>query len=356
MRHAVIMAGGAGTRLWPLSRRRRPKQLMRIFEGKSLLRLSFDRLKAVVGAENVYIITGGAYIPAMREELPEMPAGNFMAEPCARDTANAVGLAAHLLAQRDPEGTMGIFTADHIITPVDVFAKTVTRGFEAAETHADALITFGIKPTEPHTGYGYVHRGTALEEDVYEIRQFREKPDLETAKAYYASGEYYWNSGMFVWRIPTILEQFRRHQPEIAAGLAEVTRDFQNESRAEQVRAGFEALPKISVDFAIMEKADRVACVEMPCTWLDVGSWTSLADVFETDDGGNTRAAPNVLTMDAGGNIVVSEDDHLVALVGCQDLIVIHSDDATVVCRRDDAQKIKALVERVKEVHGQRYT
>ncbi len=355
MRHAVIMAGGSGTRLWPLSRRRRPKQLMRIFDGKSLLRLSFERLEAVVGAEHVHIITGGAYVPAMREELPEMPAENFMAEPCARDTANAVGLAAHLLAERDPDGTMGIFTADHIIRPLDVFAQTVARGFDAAETYDDALITFGIQPTEPHTGYGYVHRGDALADGVYAIRQFKEKPDKTTAEQYYASGEYYWNSGMFCWRIPTILEQIRKHQPEIAAGLAEVTRDFTDTAQADQVRARFEALPKISVDFAIMEKADRVACVAMPCTWLDVGSWTSLADVFQADAAGNTQAAPNVMTLDAEGNIVVGEDDHLVALVGCRDLVVIHSEDATVVCRREDAQNIKALVEKVKEAHGERY-
>lgn len=355
MRHAVIMAGGAGTRLWPLSRKNRPKQLMRIFEGKSLLRLSFERLRALLDAEQIHIITGQDSVEVMAEELPELPRENFMGEPCARDTANAVGLAAHLLALEDPEGTMGIFTADHVITPIDVFARTVQQGFEAAEHHADALITFGIKPRSAHTGYGYIHRGGRLDGDAYEIREFKEKPDQPTAERYVESGDYYWNSGMFVWRIPTILEQIRRHQPVIAEGLQAVAADFHDPDKADAVRRRFEALPKISVDFAIMEKADRIAVVEMPCDWLDVGSWTALAEIFKADDAGNTRAAPEVLALDARNNIFVGESDHLIAAIGCEGLIVIHAEDATVICRREDAQRIKELVDQVKGRYGERF-
>jgi len=355
MRHAVIMAGGSGTRLWPLSRQAKPKQLLHIFEGQSLLRRSFDRLTALLPAEQVYLITGGGYIPAMRKELPEMPAENFLAEPCARDTANAVGLAAHLLAARDPDGTMGIFTADQIIKPVAVFAETVRRGFEAAERFADALVTFGIKPREPHTGYGYVHRGARLEDGVYEIRQFKEKPDLATAQAYVASGEYYWNSGMFAWRLATIIEQIRKHQPQIHAGLREVTAHFHDKTMAKAVLERFSALPKISVDYAILEKADRVVAVEMDCDWLDVGSWTSLTEIFRPDEAGNTRAAPNVITLDSGSNIFVSESDHLIAAIGVEDLVVVHAADVTVICRKQDAQRIREMVEKVKAATGDRY-
>jgi mannose-1-phosphate guanylyltransferase len=355
MRHAVIMAGGSGTRLWPLSRQRRPKQLLRIFEGKSLLRRSFDRLAALLDPSQIYIITGRNYVDPMAEELPEMPRENLMAEPCARDTANAVGLAAHLLALRDPEGTMGIFTADHIIQPVDVFCETVNKGFEAAEKYDDTLITFGIKPTSPHTGYGYVHRGRQLDSGVYEVQEFKEKPDQPTAEQYVATGEYYWNSGMFAWRIPTIIEQFTRHQPKLEAGLSDVAAIFHDPGKTDAALERFSRQAKISVDFAIMEKADRVSTVEMPCDWLDVGSWTSVADVFDPDLAGNTYAASNVMTLDAKNSIFVSESDHLIAAIGVEDLVVIHSDDATVVCRQDDAQRIKEMVEKVKKASGDKY-
>jgi mannose-1-phosphate guanylyltransferase len=349
MHHAVIMAGGSGTRLWPLSRQDRPKQLLRLFGGKSLLRIAFERLGGLMPPEQIYVITGQQQLPAIAAELPEMPAANLLGEPCPRDTAPAVGLAAHLVAQRDPGGTMGVFTADHIIQPVDQFRDSVAKAFAAAERYPDALVTFGIKPTSPHTGYGYIHRGRRLDADTFEISAFKEKPDLLTAGMYVASGEYLWNSGMFVWRIPTILAQYARHQPEMSRELEAVAADYANESRAKAVLKRFSQLPKISVDFAIMEKADRVAVIEMSCRWMDVGSWTSLAEFFPADNAGNILAAPEVATLGAGKNIFVSETGHLIAAIGVDDLIVVHSPDATLVCRKQDAQKIKDLVERLEQ-------
>lgn len=356
MRHAVIMAGGSGTRLWPLSRRSKPKQLLRIFGGQSLLRKSFERLHALLPPEQIYVITGQDYLPAIAAELPELPAANLIGEPCPRDTANAVGLAAHLLAIKDPGGTMGIFTADHIITPVDTFRDTLRKAYDIAEKHPDALITFGVPPASPHSGYGYVHRGRQLESGVYEVRQFKEKPDLLTAKNYLASGEYYWNSGMFVWRIAAILEQFRKHQPVMAEGLRNVTARFAEDPLSAAAAEQFGKLPKISVDFAIMEKADRVLVVELPCEWLDVGSWTSLAGIVEPDAAGNIKAAPRVMSLDSSDNILVSESEHLIATIGVSDLIVVHSDDATLICRREDAQRIKDLLENLKEACGDQYS
>lgn len=356
MRHAVIMAGGSGTRLWPLSRRSKPKQLLRIFGGQSLLRKSFERLNRLLPPEQIYVITARDYLPAVAAELPELPAENLIGEPCPRDTANAVGLAAHLLELRDPDGTMGIFTADQIITPVDAFRDTLQKAFETAERHADALITFGVPPASPHTGYGYVHRGRLLSSGVYEVRQFKEKPDRATAETYVASGEYYWNSGMFVWRIGTILEQIRKHQPAMAEGQQRVAARFARNLASPEAVEQFGKLPKISVDFAIMEKADRVLVVELPCEWLDVGSWTSLAEILQADEAGNTHAAPRVATLSASNNILVSESDHLIAAIGVSDLIVVHSDDATLICRREDAQRIKELLENLKETHGEQYS
>ncbi|HOA73039.1 MAG TPA: mannose-1-phosphate guanylyltransferase [Phycisphaerae bacterium] len=347
MQHAVIMAGGSGTRLWPLSREGRPKQLLRLFGGKSLLRIAFERLNGLMPPEQIYVITSRQQLPAIAAELPELPAANLLGEPCPRDTAPAVGLAAHLVAQRDPNGTMGVFTADHIIQPIDQFRESVAKAYAAAERYPDVLVTFGIKPTGPHTGYGYIHRGRRLDADVFEINAFKEKPDLLTAGMYVASGEYFWNSGMFVWRIPTILAQYARHQPEMNRELAAVAAEYAEESRAKAVLERFSRLQKISVDFAIMEKADRVAVIEMPCRWLDVGSWTSLAEIFPADDAGNVLAAPNVATLGAGKNIFVSETGHLIAAVGVDDLIVVHSPDATLVCRKQDAQRIKELVQKL---------
>ncbi len=382
MRHAVIMAGGSGTRLWPLSRRSRPKQLLRLFEGESLLRKSFERLRgprpvgpgrtgtlpgtgiiekttqfeSLLPPGQIYVITGRDHLPAVAAELPEIPADNLIGEPCPRDTANAVGLATHLLALKDPAGTMGIFTADHIITPARTFLETLEKAYEIAEAHSDALITFGVSPDSPHTGYGYIHRGRRLAPGVYEVRQFKEKPNPATAREYLASGEYYWNSGMFVWQIPAILAQFRKHQPAMADALREVAARFAGDPASSEAAERFAHLPKISIDYAIMEKADRVLVVELPCQWLDVGSWTSLAEILKSDPAGNICAAPRVATLDASQNIFVSESDHLIAAIGVSDLIVVHADDATVICRREDAQRIKELFEALRRSHGEQYT
>lgn len=347
MHHAIIMAGGSGTRLWPLSRQDRPKQLLRLFGGKSLLRIAFERLFGLLPAEQIYVITGKSYLPAIAAELPEIPPENLFGEPCPRDTAPAVGLAAHLIARRDPQGTMGVFTADHVIQPVEQFRETVARGYAVAERYPNSLVTFGIKPTGPHTGYGYIHRGQNLDTDTFEISSFKEKPDRLTAGMYVASGEYYWNSGMFVWQVPTIIAQFDKHQPEMSGELRTVAAELHEPSRSKAVLERFSKVARISVDFAIMEKADHVAVVEMPCKWLDVGSWTSLAEFFPPDSAGNVIAAPNVAALGSGDNVFVSETGHLLAAIGVDDLIIVHSEDATLICRKQDAQKIKDLVERL---------
>lgn len=349
MHHAVIMAGGSGTRLWPLSREDRPKQLLKLFGGKSLLRLAFERLSGLLPPEQIYVITGRRYLDAVAGELPEVPRDNLFGEPCPRDTAPAVGLAAHLLALRDPQGTMGIFTADQVIEPAEEFRETVGRAFNAAERHPGCLVTFGVRPTAPHTGYGYIHRGKQIAPGVHEIRAFREKPDLLTAGMYVAGGDYLWNAGMFVWRIPTILEQFEKLQPAMSRELQAVAADLGRSDRADANFERFSNLQKISVDFAIMEKAPRVICVEMACRWLDVGSWPSLGEIYKSDDAGNTVAAPNAVAIDSRNNIVVSESDHLVALIGVKDMVVVHGENATLVCPRNDAQRIKELVERIKK-------
>ncbi len=347
MHHAVIMAGGSGTRLWPLSSPQRPKQLLRLFAGKSLLRLSYERLAGLLPAERIHLITGADQLALLSAELPELPPENLIGEPTPRDTANAVGLAAWRLRLRDPDGVMGIFTADQIITPVERFQETVRRGFETAERQADALITFGIRPTSPHTGYGYVQRGPEVEPGVFEVVRFKEKPDLATAQGYLDSGGFDWNSGMFVWRLATIVERFRAQQPETARVLDQIAPRLGVPAEATAVKEAFGGLPRISVDYAILEQAPRVLNVPMDCAWLDVGSWTSLAEIVAPDDAGNTVAGARVVALDATDNVMVSESDHLIAAIGVEGLVIVHSPGATLVCRREDAQRVKEIAEQM---------
>lgn len=347
MRHALIMAGGAGTRLWPLSRQHRPKHFLQLFEGKSLMRIAFERLVGLLPAENIWVITRADHGPAVARELPELPAANIIGEPAVRDTANAVGLAAVLLAERDPEGLMGVFTADHVIRPIERFHAAVSAAFDDAARHADALITLGVPPRSPHTGYGYIRRGPALDRGLFAAAEFREKPDAATAAQYVASGEFYWNSGMFLWSVPTILEQFRRHLPETLEQLQRVTRATPGSARDVVLRDVYPGLHKISIDYGIMEKAGRVLVRELDCQWLDVGSWTALAEILGADAQGQVLAHSQVVSLDSAGNMIIGEDDHLIALVGVRDLVVVRSPDATLICHRDQVQHIKDLVGRL---------
>jgi len=338
------MAGGSGTRLWPLSRKARPKQLLRLFNGRSLIQHARLRLEGLFKPENIWVITSQAYLDAVAEELPDIPRDNLIGEPMGRDTANAIGLAAHLLARREPNATMAVFTADHLISPYEPFAAALRSGLEAAEAHDEALVTFGITPSEPHTGYGYIHRGESIAANTYRVLGFKEKPLREVAEQYLKSGEYFWNSGMFVWKISTILASLAAHLPENDRTLAALAADWENLVGSEELATRFGALERISIDYGVMEKADVVLTVEMNCDWLDLGSWTSLAATLTPDTANNVAAAPNALVVDGMRNIVVSESEHLIVTLGVDDLVVVHSDDATLVCRRDKVEQVKDLV------------
>jgi mannose-1-phosphate guanylyltransferase len=355
MRHAVIMAGGAGTRLWPLSRATRPKQLLKLFGGTSLLREAYARVAWLVPPESIYIITNQKHLGLISEQLPELPAENLIGEPQGRDTANAVGLAAAVLHQRDTNAVMGIFTADHIITPIEKFVAAVGSAFTMAEKHVDALVTMGIRPTGPETGFGYVKRAAKVSDGVYEVERFTEKPKRPQAEEYVASGEYYWNSGMFAWRAETILGQLQEHLPESHAALSEIAAVWDTPRRDDKLGAIFPTLKKISIDFAVMEHAPRVLVVEMDCNWVDVGSWTALEAVLGTDDDGNVLAADRSVNLGSRGNVLVSEGDHLIATIGVEDLVIVHSPDATLVCKRSEAQAIKDMVAKVGERYGGEY-
>ncbi len=352
----MIMAGGAGTRLWPLSRKGRPKQLLRLVGGKSLLRLAFERLRPMLAAEDIFVVAADAHLEAIAGELTELPQENLIGEPCGRDTAAAIALGAAIIEKRHAGAIVGVFTADHVISPRDRFAAAVQSGFVAAEKHADALVTFGIRPTAPLAGLGYVQRGAAVGDGVFAVAQFKEKPDPVTAKNYLAAGDFYWNSGMFVWRAATILEQIRQRLPQTHAAVTAVADEWPGSAGKKRLAEAYPGLQKISIDYAVMEKARRVLLVEMNVEWHDLGSWTALRELRPADGEGNTLAAEKVATLGAKNSVFVAEDGHLIAAIGVDDLVVVHSADATLVCRASDVQRIKELVAQLEQRFGDRYS
>ncbi|MFQ5590928.1 MAG: mannose-1-phosphate guanylyltransferase [Phycisphaerae bacterium] len=355
MRRAVIMAGGAGVRLWPLSRKNRPKQLLRLFSGASLLRQSFERVAAMLDPEQIYVITNHVHLPMVAQELPEVPAANLIGEPIGRDTANAVGLSAAVLAQCDPDAIIGMFTADHIITPMDRFCAAVNQAYETAERLPDALVTMGIRPTRPDTNYGYVRRGERISEGLFKVEKFTEKPNMASAMKYLGSGEYYWNSGMFAWRASAILQQIEKQLPPSYACIREIADAWNREERHQKLESLYPNLLKISIDFGVMERAENMLVVEMDCHWVDVGSWPAIESVIGADGNGNVLAGGRAVHLGSRGNIVVCDDEHLVATIGVDDLVIVHSPDATLVCTRRDAQSIKELVDNVEKQFGKQY-
>ncbi len=356
MQCAVIMAGGAGKRLWPLSRLQRPKQLIPLLDGKNLLEIAVERLDGLFDKENIFVITNAQYADQVATALPDIPAANIVGEPEGRDTANAIALGAELVRARDENAVMSVFTADHVIRPVDQFVQTVRSACATAEENPDALLTFGVLPTWPHPGLGYIHAGETIAEGVRKVLEFKEKPDHQTARKYVESKQYFWNSGMFVWKVGAIREALRKFLPNSVDRLAPVGELAASGKDYSQLLAKvYPELEKISIDFAVMEKAPKVLVVELGCEWLDVGSWPALADVNELDNADNAVVASNAVLLDSFRNIVITEDDHLLAVLGMDDCIVVHSPDATLICNKSDSQRLKELVDMLSERYGQKF-
>lgn len=355
MRHALIMAGGSGTRLWPLSRRSRPKQLLRLFDGASLLQHARRRLENVFPPENIWVITSAEYINSVANELHDIPRQNLIGEPMGRNTANAVGMGAMLIARRDPDATMGVFTADHLISPQDEFEAAIDLGLSAAEQFPESLVTFGITPDKPNTEFGYVQRGEPVGESAYKVEAFKEKPDEQTARRYVESGEYFWNSGMFAWRVSAILAELERCLPENYRELNALADDWGHIVGTSALAERFGQLKKISVDYGVMERARNVLTVEMNCRWLDLGSWSAVAGLREPGDDGNVVIAPHTLIVDGRNNIVASESNQLLVIAGVSDLIIVQGADATLICPREFEQQIRELTELRREKFGERF-
>ena len=343
--YALILAGGSGQRFWPLSRRDRPKQLLRLISERTLLEETVARLESFVSNERILILTNIEQEKTVRELLKDFPKQNIIAEPAKRDTAAAVALGAGWVAARDHSATMLAFPADHVIADRAAFHDTMKIAAAAAE-ETGALVTIGIKPTWACPGFGYIEQGEPVrlrdggKIAVHRVMRFREKPNVDLAESFLRKRNFRWNAGMFVWSVPTVLSEFNRHAPELAHFISKVRT---SKDLGKILHDQFAKLPRTSFDYAIMEKAERVLVVEASFDWDDVGSWQAVARYFKKDAHGN--AANSALTaLDSSDNIIFSEGDTTIALLGVQNLIVVRTADAILICHRHEAEKIKNLV------------
>lgn len=354
MLHALIMAGGSGTRFWPASRNVSPKQLLSLAGSQSMLQATVERLGALVPAERVLVLTNQRLVEPIRKQLPELPADSVMGEPCRRDTAPAIGLAAVLIAQRDPDATMVAMPADHVIGPVDVFQQAIRQAAELVDADPSRIVTFGIRPTYPAESFGYIERGepvaAAPSASVYQVKCFREKPTAAVAQQYVAAGSFYWNSGIFLWKAQTILDALQRFAPEMHARLTTIARALATREFSSTLEREFTAIVGKSIDYAVMEHYENIAVIEAPFDWDDLGSWRALARLQGTDADGNTRIGANVVVR-TSNTIIRSTPDHLVATIGVDNLIIVHTPDATLVVRQDDEEAVREVVKLI-EAHG----
>ncbi len=347
--YALILAGGSGERFWPLSRRTRPKQLLQLIGEKTLLEETVDRLKDLVPLERILILTNVEQESAVRDLLGQFPKKNILAEPAKRDTAAAVALGAGWVAGHDHSATMLVLPADHVIHHAAAFRRTIDTAVRAAQ-ETGALVTIGIKPTWACPGFGYIEcgevvplRSTEANAEIRRALRFREKPNADLAETFLRKGNYRWNAGMFVWSVSTVLSEFNRQTPELANFISQI-RAPGNFEKA--LRERFAKLPKISFDYAIMERADRVLVVEAEFDWDDVGTWTAVARYFQQDDHKNASNSP-MTVIDATGNIISTADNTHVALLGVHNLIVVRTADALLICHRHQAERIKDLVGKI---------
>jgi mannose-1-phosphate guanylyltransferase len=348
MLHAIIMAGGTGTRFWPASRNDAPKQLLQLVGEQTMIRQTLDRLGKMVPHERQMVVTNRRLVEAVRKRLPELPAAAVVGEPCKRDTAPCIGLAALLVSRDDPDATMVVMPADHVIRPAEKFQAAIEEAAELVDESPSRIVTFGIRPNYPAEIFGYIHRGAAIRRPglattSYSVQSFKEKPDAATAAKYLASGEYYWNSGIFVWRASTILDALRKRQPEMLQHLEAIVAAWDTPKCDEVFARKFAAITPISIDYAVMEHAIDVAVIEAPFEWDDLGGWQSLARLAGSDENGNTILGKH-LGVNTSGTIVRTDDEHLVVTLGLKDCIVVHTPNATLVASKHDEEQIRQVV------------
>jgi len=354
--YAVIMAGGAGKRFWPRSRRKCPKQFLNIVEeDKSMLRLTYDRLKRVTSIDKIFIVAGEPLYEKTLEALPEFPDENYIMEPSGKNTAPCIGLSALFIREKDPEAVMGVFPADHYIRDVGGFVEAVKLGVEVARQE-NGLVTFGISPTRPATGYGYIQidkKSKLYEGKVYRVKTFAEKPNYETALKFLESGEFLWNSGMFIWKASTILTAIKNCMPELYDSLMKIQEVINRPEYEKVLKEEWQGIHPESIDYGVMEKARNVYVIKGDFNWSDVGSWDSVYDLKEKDSEGNIRLGKSVC-VDTKGCYIFSEK-LLIATAGVEDLVIIQSGDSILVTKRGESEKVKQIVEQLEKAGKVKY-
>lgn len=354
--HAVIMAGGSGTRFWPMSRKRLPKQFLALTGGKTLLRETCDRLLPLVGPDRLWVVAGAQQVDLVRREIPELPPGNLLGEPMGRNTAPCIGLVAWQIVERDPEACLLVCPSDHIVRASAAFGATVLEGvrfLQGADRSAEPwTVTFGIVPRYPATGFGYIERGESLAPGLvapgrgFRVLRFQEKPPLDTAREYLATGRFYWNSGIFLWQASGIVELLSRYLPQLSGGLDEICHRARSQGNlAAALEAGFGSLPSISIDHGLLEKQRNVAVFAADFDWDDVGSWRAVENYAPRDEAQNSLVG-NHLAVDSRGCILVGQK-RMIAALGVEDLVVVETDDAILVCPRNATERVKEIVDRL---------
>jgi mannose-1-phosphate guanylyltransferase len=355
--YALIMAGGGGTRLWPLSRSTTPKQLLPLVEENSMFRVSVERLAPLFTPDRIYVVAGTKHIEALRAQAPELPAENFIAEPFARDSGPAAALGITVIEKRDPEATVVLLTADHHIADKEGFRRALAAAYAVAQHNT--IVTLGISAAIPSTGFGYIRRGERLCEvdgfSAYHSLGFTEKPDLQTAMTFIASGDYSWNSGMFAMRAETAMAEFERQQPEIYRLMRQLQPTVDTPEYQQTLDDVWQEIMKISIDFAIMEGALNMAIIPVDIGWSDVGSWDALFDVLQPDDSGNCfkGSAPDRITVDTKNTLVYS--DKLTVTIGIENIVIVDTDDVLMVVHRDRAQDVREAVNTLREKNSHSY-
>jgi mannose-1-phosphate guanylyltransferase len=359
MLHAVILAGGSGTRFWPLSRAARPKQLLDLTGGRTMIQATFDRLAGLVPPERTLVVTNRSLVGAIAEQLPEIPRARIVGEPCKRDTAPAIGLAAALVARGDPDATMIVMPADHLIQPTEAFQAALRQAVALVEQQPETIVTFGIKPTYAAESFGYVERGdrsplTTHDSPAFAVARFREKPARTVAEEYLASGKFYWNSGIFVWKARTILGAISRFEPQIGGQLAKIAAAVGRPDFEQILDREFTTIRGKSIDFAVMEYYQPVVVIEAPFTWDDVGSWQALGRAAGADASGNTAIGKH-LGIRTEGSIIRTSGDHLVVTLGLKDCVVVHTPDATLVASKQEEEAIREVVKALEQRDWREY-
>lgn len=355
--YAAILAGGLGTRFWPKSRASFPKQFLDILNtGETLIQATYKRYSSFIPQENIFIITFDEYVDLIKQQLPSINKKNILAEPSRKNTAPCVAYISFKLLQTDPEACLIVAPSDHLITDTINFRDLSLQGLHFAETHK-AFVTLGITPTYPNTGYGYIQYDASApkEDSVFKVKNFSEKPDLELAKTFLASGDFLWNAGIFMWNVKNVVDAFEKFQPEMYELFANEKDNLNTDKEAEAISRIYPLCTSISIDYAIMEKANNVYVIPASFGWSDLGTWNSTYDHLETDEKNNALAGEEIIMIDSQESIVYSQEEKLIVLQGLNNFIVVDTPDVLLVCKRESEQQVKEFLARVKKQTGEKY-